>query len=192
MKLTTIAAALALSAGTFGSQAVLAQDVTLQMVVWNYSIDTIQDNLREFEAQYPGIKVELTDFPWTEYENALVLRLRNRTPTDVIYGGQDWLPAWAAAGFLAPLDDVVSAEQLAGLKADLAGFALSDVTYQGKTYGLPYYADTISLLYNKKTRRCRHSSPDDVEEVTTAAESLRQAGWNSDSLRVQRRASQLL
>ena len=30
--------------------------------------------------------------------------LPRNTPTDVIYGGQDWLPAWAAAGFIAPLD----------------------------------------------------------------------------------------
>ena len=33
---------------------------------------------------------------------------------------------------------------------DIAGFALSDVTYKGKVYGLPYYADTISFIYNKK------------------------------------------
>lgn len=93
MKLKTLAAIAALSVSIAGMRAAEAEDITLQMVVWNYSIDTIQANLKDFEAANPGIKVQLTDFPWTEYENALVLRMRNKTETDVIYGGQDWLPA---------------------------------------------------------------------------------------------------
>jgi len=159
-----------------GISSAKAEDVTLQMVVWNYSIDTIQANLKEFEAANPGIKVQLTDFPWTEYENAMVLRLRNKTETDVIYGGQDWLPAWAAAGFLAPLDDIAP-EKIAELKQDLAPFALSDVTYNGKVYGLPYYADTISLLYNKKILAdAGIAVPQTWEEMTAAAEKLKAGG----------------
>jgi multiple sugar transport system substrate-binding protein len=176
MKLKTLAAIAALSMSLAGVRAAEAQDITLQMVVWNYSIDTIQANLKDFEAANPGIKVQLTDFPWTEYENALVLRMRNKTETDVIYGGQDWLPAWAAAGFLAPLDDVAP-EKIAELKKDLAPFALSDVTYNGKVYGLPYYADTISLLYNKKILAdAGIAVPQTWEEVTAAAEKLKAGG----------------
>src|SRR5262245_34471302 len=62
-------------------------DVTLEMVVWNYSIDTIQDNLRKFEAANPGIKVNLTDYTWPDYQDSLILRFRGDTPTDVIYCG---------------------------------------------------------------------------------------------------------
>ena len=149
MRISNFAAVVAVATSIAGFGSAKADNITLQMVVWNYSTETIQANLKDFEAANPGIKVQLTDFPWTEYENAMVLRFKNKTPTDVIYGGQDWLPAWASAGFLAPLDDV-AADQVADLKKDLAPFALSDVTYKGKVYGLPYYADTISLLYNKK------------------------------------------
>ena len=45
-----------------------------------------------------------------------MLRFRGGTPTDVAYVGQDWLPAWAAAGFFAPLDDIAPADELADLK----------------------------------------------------------------------------
>ena len=94
----------------------------------------------------------------------------------MIYGGQDWLPAWAAAGFLAPLDDVAP-EKVAELKQDLAPFALSDVTYNGKVYGLPYYADTISLLYNKKILAdAGIPVPQTWEEMTAAAEKLKAGG----------------
>jgi multiple sugar transport system substrate-binding protein len=176
MNLKRLLALTAMWCGLAGGHPALAEDITLQMVVWNYSLDTIQDNLKKFEQQNPGIKVQLTDYPWTEYENALVLRMRNKTPTDVIYGGQDWLPAWAAAGFLAPLDDVAP-DQIPALKKDLAGFAVSDVTYKGKVYGLPYYADTISFLYNKKMLDdAGIAVPKTWEDVTAAAEKLKAGG----------------
>ena len=107
----------------------------------------------------------------------MVLRFRGGTQTDVAYVGQDWLPAWAAAGFLAPLDDIAPADVLADLKSDMAGFALSDMTYKGKLYGLPYYADTISFIYNKKILEdAGIAVPTTWEEVTAAAEKLKAGG----------------
>ena len=114
-----------------------AEDITLEFTVWNYSLDTIEDNAKKFEAENPGIKVKITDYTWQDYHDAMVLRFRGGTTTDVAYVGQDWLPAWAAAGFLAPLDDVAPKDVLDALKADMAPFALSDETYAGKVYGLP-------------------------------------------------------
>ena len=84
----------------------LAEDLTLEFVVWNYSLETIQDNVSSSRQANPGIKVKVTDYAWPDYQDSLILRLRGNTPTDVIYGGQDWLPAWGAAGFIAPLDSV--------------------------------------------------------------------------------------
>jgi multiple sugar transport system substrate-binding protein len=147
------------------------------MVVWNYSLDTIQDNLRKFEQANPGIKVNLTDYTWPDYQDSLILRFRGNTRTDVIYGGQDWLPPWAAAGFLAPLEAIAPADTLDALKQDMAPFALGDMTYKGKLYGLPYYADTISFLYNKKILAdAGIAVPQTWEEVTQAAEKLKAGG----------------
>jgi multiple sugar transport system substrate-binding protein len=154
-----------------------AEDLTLEFVVWNYSLDTIQDNVRQFEAANPGIKVKVTDYTWPDYQDSLILRFRGNTQTDVIYGGQDWLPAWAAAGFVAPLEDIAPKGTVDDLKKDIAGFALSDMTYKGKLYGLPYYADTISFVYNKKILGdAGIAVPQTWEEVTAAAEKLKASG----------------
>src|SRR5690606_10588562 len=128
-------AATALVAGLISTQGASAQDITLEFVVWNYSLDTIQDNVKKFEEANPGIKVNVTDYTWPDYQDSLVLRFRGDTQTDVIYGGQDWLPGWASAGFLAPLSDIAPADKLDALKQDIAGFALSDMTYNDKLYG---------------------------------------------------------
>ena len=154
-----------------------AEDITLEFVVWNYSLDTIRDNANKFEAENPGIKVKITEYVWQDYHDALILRFRSGTTTDVLYVGQDWLPAWAAAGFLAPLDDLAPAETIGALKADMAPFALSDETYSDKLYGLPYYADTISFIYNKKIlAEAGIAVPSTWEELMAAAEKVKAGG----------------
>ena len=90
---------------TGGQRAEAADPVTLEFVVWNYSLETIQDNIKQFEAANPDIKVNLTDYSWPMYHDTLVLRLKGKTQTDILYSGEDWLPEWAAAGWVAPLED---------------------------------------------------------------------------------------
>jgi multiple sugar transport system substrate-binding protein len=177
MEMRPLLVAAALAFGTIAGQPAAAEDITLEFTVWNYSLDTIQDNARKFEAENPGVKVKITDYTWPDYQDSLVLRFRSGTPTDIAYVGQDWLPAWAAAGFLAPLDDVAPADVLADLKKDMAGFSVSDMTYKGKIYGLPYYADTISFIYNKKVLAdAGIAVPQTWDEVMAAAEKLKAQG----------------
>ncbi|MGH6924494.1 MAG: ABC transporter substrate-binding protein [Propylenella sp.] len=177
MALNRLFAAGAIVAGTLLAQPVAAQDITLEFTVWNYSLDTIQDNIKQFEAENPGIKVNLTDYTWQDYHDSMVLRFRGGTPTDIAYVGQDWLPAWAAAGFLASLEDIAPADVISDLKSDIAGFSLADMTYQDKLYGLPYYADTISFMYNKKILEdAGIAVPSTWDEVMAAAEKLKAGG----------------
>ena len=124
MKRRSLIAAAAIALGMIAVNPAHAEDITLEFTVWNYSLDTIQDNARKFEAENPGIKVKITDYTWPDYHDSLVLRFRGGTPTDVAYVGQDWLPAWAAAGFLALWRRVhvlwvIGGSALAGLLARL-------------------------------------------------------------------------
>jgi multiple sugar transport system substrate-binding protein len=176
-KTTSLAAVTLLGASTLLALPAMAQDdITLEFVVWNYSLDTIEDNVRQFEAANPGIKVNVTDYTWPDYHDSLVLRFRSGTTTDIIYGGQDWLPGWAAAGFLAPLD-AIAPDAIAEYRKDLAAFTISDMTYDGQLYGLPYYADTISFLYNARIlEEAGIAVPTTWDEVAEAARTLQQGG----------------
>ena len=106
MQLARILAVGALAGAFAGAQPVLSQDVTLEFVVWNYSLDTIQDNVSQVRGREPGHQGQRHRLCLARLPRQPGPRFRGNTPTDVIYGGQDWLPAWAAAGFFAPLDDV--------------------------------------------------------------------------------------
>jgi multiple sugar transport system substrate-binding protein len=177
MTMKRILAAAAIGGALLAAQPSLAADITLEFTVWNYSLDTIKDNVAKFEAANPGIKVNVTDYTWPDYPDSILLRFRSGTPTDIVYGGQDWLPGWAAAGFLAPLDSIAPKDVLDDLKSDMAPFTKTDMAYKGQIYGLPYYADTISFLYNKKILADKGIEvPATWEDVMAASEKLKADG----------------
>jgi multiple sugar transport system substrate-binding protein len=153
-----------------------AQAVTLDFVVWSYSVETIQDNIKRFQEKYPGITVNLSDFSWNAYHETMVNRFQSKTPTDVAYNGEDWLPEFAAAGWVVPLEDYF--DWVKGYQDKTFAFAWESMTYQGKVYGLPYYADTITFLYNEKVLQDAGITkpPETWEEVTEQAKALKQKG----------------
>ena len=171
---TGLLAAAALSVGGLVSSAAQSQ-IVLEFVTWNYSIDTIKDNIKKFEAENPGIKVNHTDYPWQQYHDTMVLRLKGNTRTDVIYGGEDWLPEWASVGWLAPLEDLFP--EIAKYKDKTVRYALRDMTYNGKLYGLSYYADMFTFIYDKEVLAENGIAvPETWEDVLQAALKLKAAG----------------
>ena len=125
-----------------------AAPINLDFTVWSYSVETVLDNIKLFEEQYPGVKINLTDYSWTAYHETMVNRFSSNTATDVAYSGGDWLPEWAKAGWVVPLEDYYP--KVKEYAPKVVGYAVKDMTYDGKLYGLPYYADITSFLYNEK------------------------------------------
>jgi multiple sugar transport system substrate-binding protein len=161
-----------------GSVVAFAAPVTINFVVWSYNIATIQDNIKNFETANPDIRVKLQDYPWNTYHDTMVLRLKGRTQTDVMYNGEDWLPEFAAAGWVAPLQDYFP--QVAQYKSKTAPYALADMTYNGKLYGLSYYADLITFQYNKVIlQKNGMSPPKDWDQVLQYSLKLKQGGMKN-------------
>lgn len=180
------AAAAALGRGVLSLPRALAAagPITLNFAVWSYSVDTIQDNIRRFEQAYQGrIRVRLSDFPWPQYRDTMIARFTGRQPLHVLYNGGDWLPEFARAGWVVPLED-----HLPRVRTDYAkkivGFALQDMTYNGKIYGLPYYADMTTFQYNDVLLK-QHglkAAPQTWEELADQARFLRGKGIQSPIL----------
>ncbi len=151
----------------------------LDFTVWSYSIETILDNIKKFQEAYNNaFEVSLTDIAWGEYHETMVARFTAKTPTDVCYNGGDWLPEFAKAGWVVPLEDHFP--QVLDYKPDIVGYALSDITYKGKLYGLPYYSDITSFQYNKKLlgESGVKGPPETWEELTDQLEFLKGKGFD--------------
>jgi multiple sugar transport system substrate-binding protein len=102
----------------------------------------------------------------------MVLRLKGRTRTDILYNGEDWLPEWAAAGWVVPIEDYFP--EVRKYKAKTAPYALADMTYKGKLYGLSYYADLITFQFNEKIfDKYRVDLPETWDDVLDACRKLK-------------------
>jgi multiple sugar transport system substrate-binding protein len=109
-----------------------------------------RQQLQEFHRLHPQIRVsyQATPSSASERHTLYVTWLSSRAPDiDVLNLDVIWVPEFAAAGWLLPLDDAVAA---AGIVLDdflPAGLACS--RYQGRLYALPWFADAGLLYYRK-------------------------------------------
>ncbi|MEZ4499630.1 MAG: ABC transporter substrate-binding protein [Thermomicrobiales bacterium] len=164
------------SAGLAMPRGASAQTTNLDFTIWNYAEDIVQDNINIFQEANPDVAVKLSSFAWPEFHTTMVNRFSSGTPTDVSYNGGNWLEEFAAAGWVAPLD--VSFDWVAGYKDKVLPFAWQDMTFNGQVYGLPYYADTITFMYNQRILEEAGiaAPPTTWEELTEQSLQLKEAG----------------
>jgi N,N'-diacetylchitobiose transport system substrate-binding protein len=157
LKLAAGAAALTLAtagcAGSSGSDAATSPSskapLSGTVTVWLMSGSaptTLTDALnKEFEAAHPGVKVKYEIQQWNGIQQKLTTALAGDNPPDVIEIGNTQTPAFASQGVLADLsgsvNDFNGSQWLAGLKAS--------GEYDGKTYGVPFYAANREVIYRK-------------------------------------------
>ena len=87
------------------------------------------------------------------------------------------MPEWAAAGWLAALEDHFP--DVAQYKDKTTRYALRDMTYNGKLYGLSYYSDMFTFMYDKEALD-KHGIPvpETWDDVLQAALKLKAAGMD--------------
>ncbi|MFD8501030.1 extracellular solute-binding protein [Amycolatopsis sp. NPDC059657] len=100
---------------------------------------------KDFEDAHPGVKVKYEIQQWKGIQEKLTAALASDSPPDVIEVGNTQTPFFAAQGVSADLSGSVAdfngPQWLAGLKAS--------GEYDGKTYGVPFYAANREVIYRK-------------------------------------------
>ena len=103
----------------------------------------MKSHLAAFEAK-TGIKVNYSNTPWAQYREAMITKLIGKAPIDVLWVSDSWLPEWADAGWIVPVDQYKSLTD----NSDVDQFCVNSMTYQGKQYGNTYYSDYMAFIYN--------------------------------------------
>ena len=153
-----------------------APGVTLNLVSWSYGVEIVRDNIAKFQQRYPGVTVNYSDFSWATYHDAMVARFVSKTPTDVLYSSDHWLQEWAAAGWIVPIDE--SFPQVRQYLTEYSPFVREALTYKGRIYGTPYYADTFIFVYNADhlQRAGFAAPPASLDELTKQADAIKAKG----------------
>lgn len=104
--------------------------------------------LDEFEKANPDIKVTMQRVSWGDAQQQILREAAVGAAPDVMQLAFVWPRAFAAAGALLPLDDLIGKTGIgvAGwdqfVSRDLAQGA------DGKTYAIPFTTDTFAMIYN--------------------------------------------
>ena len=98
--------------------------------------------IKEFETQYPSIKINWIDVPFSEGEKrTLASVLSDKTP-DVVNLNPDFTALLAQKGALWEIPE----ENAGQFNHDI----LEALKYNGKLYSLPWYATSAVTIYNKR------------------------------------------
>ena len=141
---------------------------------WSAGVDQVKSHIAAFEKK-TGIKVDYSNAPWAQYRDTMVTKFVGNAPIDTLWVSDSWLPEWAEAGWLAPIDGY---PQLTKYDADVNDFCNQSMRYKGKQYGLTYYSDYMAFFYDdSKLKKVGIQAPPQTwDEVVQQSLALKKAG----------------
>jgi multiple sugar transport system substrate-binding protein len=136
----------------------------------------VQSNLEKFMNENPDIRVNYSDVSWFNYHDVMATRFATKTPTDVAYNTDEFLEEWDSAGWIVPLDNYYP--QALDYKKYFPSYVTEAMSFKGKLYGLPYFADIFIFIYNADmVKKAGFSGPPTTwEEVTKQSLAMKQKG----------------
>ena len=122
-----------------------AADAPIYFETWSAAVDTVKSHIGAFEKQ-TGLKVIYSNTPWAQYREALITKFVGGAPIDTLWVSDSWLPEWAEAGWIKPVDQY---KELTKYNGDVEKFCVNSMTYKGKQYGITYYTGFMGFIVNE-------------------------------------------
>ena len=141
---------------------------------WSLNEATTKDAVSATISAYSsakGIKISTASYPYNDFLNQLILKLRGGEVTGAVQLDMAWLGAIASMGKLMELGPQASA----GGYTDVA---LSGGKHQGKQYGLPWTTGSIGLIANTELldKAGVDELPTTIEEFEAALRAVKKLG----------------
>lgn len=134
---------------------------TINYQTWSAAVDLVKSHIAAFEKA-SGLSVDYANAPWAQYRDAMVTKFVGAAPMDVLWVSDSWLPEWAEAKWIAPIN---AYDNLMAYNSDAEAFCTDSMTYKGEQYGLTYYTDYMGFMY-------------DSEKLSAAGFSAPPASWD--------------
>ena len=137
---------LAVFAAGLSSLALSAGAASAGEITWwspNFNIERAEELKAKFEADNPGITINLESTTTNGLPQRILTTLRSGSAPDIIDAQHPWVTGYAQNDLVIPLDDVLEDRD------DYNKAAIDYVTYDGKIYGIPYRIEAIAILCNR-------------------------------------------
>lgn len=108
--------------------------------------EVVSQLLPQFEKEFPGIRVEVQQIPWSAAHEKLLTAYVGEATPDIAMLGNTWVPEFVALDALEPLDSRV-AQSKDIVRSDYFTGIWDTNTVRNVTYGIPWYVDTRVIFY---------------------------------------------
>lgn len=151
-----------------------AQAAPLNLYTWSAAVDLVKSHLTAFEGR-TGLKVNYNNAPWAQYRDTMVTKFVGKAPLDVLWVSDSWLPEWADAGWIAPINGFPELMKYNDATDD---FCVKSMQYKGKQYGLTYYSDYMAFFYDEEMLKKAGIAepPKSWDELVQQSLKIKQAG----------------
>ena len=133
---------------TLLSLALLGQASAATLTVWTHfgenELVWLRDQAKTFEAKTKN-KVNIVSVPFDDLTTKFLQSApKGQGPDLIVTQAHDRIGQMAAAGVIEPMDKYMTS------RTDLDKTAVQAMTYKGKLFGIPMFAESVALIYNKK------------------------------------------
>lgn len=108
--------------------------------------EVVQELVKNFERENPGIRVRVQQIPWSAAHEKLLTAYVGEATPDVAQLGNTWIPEFAALDALMPLDARVHGSDAVDSADVFAGIWATNIV-DDSLYGVPWYVDTRVIFY---------------------------------------------
>jgi multiple sugar transport system substrate-binding protein len=152
--------------------ALTQQPVVITMMSQGQDLANWRPFLQEFQAKNSDIQLNVVEGPFDTnlQENLLTSAfLLGDSPYDILYLDIVWVPKFAAAGWLRPLDDRITPQQ----RSEMVETNIEGGRYQDKLYRIPTTSDAGVLYYRKDLlAQAGVKPPETFQDMVTLAQQL--------------------
>jgi arabinogalactan oligomer/maltooligosaccharide transport system substrate-binding protein len=125
--------------------------------------DTLNNQIiPAWQQANPDIKINVLAVPFDQLKNKYQTEVATGGGPDLLIGPADWVGELAGGELIKPLDDLVTADDLAAFVPS----AVDALKYDGKLYGLPESIETVALYYNKGMVSTPPASTAELEQMS--------------------------
>ena len=146
----------------------------INFATWSAAVDQVKGHAAAFTAK-TGVPVAYTNSPYAQYRETMITKFTGGAPVDMLWVSDSWLPEFAQAGWIAPIDPY---KNLTAYLPETSKFCVDSATFEGKHYGLTYYTDYMAFQYNAEilAQAGITAPPKTWDEVITQAQTIKAKG----------------
>jgi multiple sugar transport system substrate-binding protein len=110
--------------------------------------EVVQELVSDFEREFPDIRVEVQQIPWSAAHEKLLTAFVGRATPDLAQLGNTWVAEFVALRALEPLDARIASTNTLDPENYFPGIWDTNII-DNTLYGIPWYVDTRVLFYRK-------------------------------------------